>query len=81
MLCFLVLFLEGYDITAISHAIPSLVETWHVKPPQFTARLMAGSLGLMGGALPAGLTGDRFGRKPVLIACTATFGVFPADSV
>jgi hypothetical protein len=33
-LCFLVLFLEGYDITSMSYAIPSLVEAWHAKPPQ-----------------------------------------------
>jgi AAHS family 4-hydroxybenzoate transporter-like MFS transporter len=75
-LCFLVLFLEGYDITAISYAIPSLVESWHVKPPQFTLPLTAGSFGLLFGALVSGLLGDVLGRKPVLIGCTLTFGLF-----
>ena len=75
-LCLLVLFLEGYDITSMSYAIPSLIEAWHVKPPQFTAALTAGSFGLLFGALSAGLLGDRLGRKPVLIGCTAVFVVF-----
>jgi MFS family permease len=54
-LCFLVLFLEGYDITSMSYAIPSLIDAWHVKPPQFTTALTAGSFGLLFGALSAGL--------------------------
>ncbi len=75
-LCFMVLFLEGYDITSMSYAIPSLIEAWHVKPPQFTTALTAGSFGLLFGALSAGVMGDRLGRKPVLIGCTAVFGLF-----
>lgn len=75
-LCFMVLFLEGYDITSMSYAIPSLIDAWHVKPPQFTTALTAGSFGLLFGALSAGLLGDRLGRKPVLIGCTAVFGLF-----
>ena len=66
-LCFIVLFLEGYDITSMSYAIPSLTEVWHAKPPRFTTALTAGSFGLLFGALGAGLLGDRLGRKPVLI--------------
>ena len=75
-LCFMVLFLEGYDITSMSYAIPSLIDAWHVKPPQFTIALTAGGFGLLFGALLAGLLGDRIGRKPVIIGCTAVFGLF-----
>ncbi len=66
-LCFMVLFLAGYDITSMSYAIPSLIDALHVKPSQFTAALTAGSFGLLLGALIAGLLGDRLGRKPVLM--------------
>ncbi len=75
-MCFLVLFLEGYDITSMSYAMPSLVDAWHVKPPQFTTALTAGSFGLLLGALSAGILGDRLGRKPVMIGCVAMFGLF-----
>jgi AAHS family 4-hydroxybenzoate transporter-like MFS transporter len=75
-LCFMVLFLEGYDITSMSYAIPSLIDAWHVKPQQFTVALTAGGFGLLFGALTAGLLGDRLGRKPVLVGCTAMFGLF-----
>jgi putative MFS transporter len=47
----------------MSYAIPSLIETWHARPPLFTTALTAGSFGLLFGALSAGLLGDRLGRK------------------
>lgn len=75
-LCFIVLFLEGYDITSMSYAIPSLIDAWHVKPAEFTIALTTGSLGLLFGALFAGLLADRFGRKTVLKGWTAVFGLF-----
>jgi len=74
LLCFLVLFLEGYDITPISYAIPSLSEAWHLKPSQFTTPLTAGSVGMLCSAPAAGLLGDRYGRKPVLVGCNVIFG-------
>ncbi|MBV8704617.1 MAG: MFS transporter [Acetobacteraceae bacterium] len=72
----MVLFLEGYDIAAIGYAIPSLVDAWRVAPSAFTGALTAGNVGLLLGSLGAGLLGDRLGRKPMLIGCTAVFGVF-----
>ena len=75
-LCGVVLFLEGYDIAAVGYAVPSLVDSWRVVPSTFTGALTAGNVGLLLGSLGAGLLGDRLGRKPVLIGCTAVFGVF-----
>jgi AAHS family 4-hydroxybenzoate transporter-like MFS transporter len=75
-LCFIVLCLEGYDVTSIGYATPSLVEAWHARAPQFTTPITAGSVGMLLGSLVAGLLGDRTGRKPVLIGCVAFFGVF-----
>jgi AAHS family 4-hydroxybenzoate transporter-like MFS transporter len=75
-LCGVVLFLEGYDIAAVGYAVPSLVDVWKVHPQAFTAVLTAGNVGLLLGSLCAGLLGDRLGRKPVLIGCTAVFGLF-----
>ena len=75
-LCFLVLCLEGYDITALGYAMPALVEGWHVAASYFTPAITLGSVGMLAGSLMAGLFGDRIGRKPVLIGCVAVFGVF-----
>jgi MFS transporter, AAHS family, 4-hydroxybenzoate transporter len=75
-LCRVVLFLEGYDIAAVGYAIPSLVDAWRVAPPGFTQALTAGNVGLLLGSLGAGLLGDRLGRKPVLLSCVASFGIF-----
>lgn len=75
-LCGLILFLEGYDIASVGYAIPSLVDTWRTPPSAFTQALTAGNIGLMLGSICAGLLGDRLGRKPVLIGCVVTFGIF-----
>jgi len=75
-LCGLILFLEGYDIASVGYAIPSLVDAWRVPPSVFTQALTAGNIGLMFGSICAGLLGDRLGRKPVLIGCVVTFGMF-----
>ena len=40
-----------------------------------TPALAAGNIGLLLGSLIAGLLGDRFGRKPVMIACVSAFGI------
>ena len=75
-LCGVVLALEGYDFASVAFAAPSLIDAWHVKPVVFTGVFTAGNIGLLFGALIAGPIGDRIGRKPVLIGCVATFGLF-----
>src|SRR5689334_10488532 len=75
-LCFLVLFLEGYDVSALGYATPSLIEAWHESAPRFTGAVTIGALGMLLGSLCAGILGDRLGRKPVLIGCVALFGLF-----
>jgi AAHS family 4-hydroxybenzoate transporter-like MFS transporter len=74
-LCAAVLLIEGYDIAVVGYVIPLLADAWRLAPGAFTYVLTAGNLGLLIGSLIAGLLGDRFGRKPVLIASVVTFGV------
>ena len=75
-LCFLVLCLEGYDVSSMGFATPSLIEAWHLPVSQFTAAVTLGAVSMGVGSLCAGLLGDRVGRKPVLIGCVAIFGAF-----
>ena len=75
ILCGLVQVCDGYDLNAIAWAVPSLIKAWQLPPPAFTLAFLWSSIGIMVGALSAGPLGDRFGRKPLLIASLAIFGV------
>ncbi len=74
-LCTLVQICDGYDINSIGVTVPSLTHLWHLPGPAFTAAFLWSSIGIMVGALSAGPLGDRFGRKPVMLASLAIFGV------
>jgi MFS transporter, AAHS family, 4-hydroxybenzoate transporter len=74
-LCTLVQICDGYDINSIGWAVPSLIHSWHLPPPAFTTAFLWSSIGIMVGALSAGPIGDRFGRRPLLIASLAIFGL------
>jgi MFS transporter, AAHS family, 4-hydroxybenzoate transporter len=75
LLCGLVQVCDGYDLNAIAWAVPSLIKNWHLPPPAFTVAFLWSSIGIMVGALSAGPLGDRFGRKPLLVASLTIFGV------
>jgi MFS transporter, AAHS family, 4-hydroxybenzoate transporter len=74
-LCTLVQMCDGYDINSIGWAVPSLIKAWHLPPPVFTVAFLWSSIGIMVGALSAGPIGDRFGRRPLLIASLFIFGL------
>jgi len=75
LLCGLVQMCDGYDLNAIAWAVPSLIKSWQLPPPAFTVAFLWSSIGIMAGALSAGPLGDRFGRKPLLIASLTLFGI------
>src|SRR5712691_13289145 len=74
-LCTLIQICDGYDINSIAWAVPSLKDIWHLPPPAFTTAFLWSSIGIMVGALSAGPIGDRVGRKPLLLASLAIFGL------
>ena len=55
--------------------VPSLTHAWNLPGPAFTTAFLWSSIGILIGALSAGPIGDRFGRKPLLIASLAIFGL------
>jgi len=67
--------LDGYDLSAIGLAVPSLVKAWGLQPAAFTQAFVWSSIGIMVGALSAGPLGDRVGRKPLLLASLTIFGL------
>lgn len=76
ILCGLVQMLDGYDLSAIGLAVPSLVKSWALPPPSFTQAFALSSVGIMVGAMVAGPIADRFGRRPMLLVSVALFGLF-----
>src|SRR5262252_4356119 len=76
VLCGLIQALDGYDLSAIGLAVPSLAKAWSLPPSAFTQAFALSSVGIMVGAMFAGPIADRYGRKPVLLLSVAFFGVF-----
>src|SRR6476620_10299431 len=74
-LCTLIQICDGYDINAVSWAVPSLTHVWSLPGPAFTTAFLWSSIGIMVGALSAGPIGDRVGRKPLLLVSLTIFGL------
>jgi AAHS family 4-hydroxybenzoate transporter-like MFS transporter len=75
VLCTLVQICDGYDINSVAWAVPSLIRAWHLPPAMFATAFLWSSIGIMVGALSAGPIGDRFGRRPLLLASLTIFGI------
>ena len=74
-LCTLVQICDGYDLNSVAWAVPSLIREWHLPPSAFATAFLWSSIGIMVGALSAGPIGDRFGRRPLLVASLTIFGI------
>jgi MFS transporter, AAHS family, 4-hydroxybenzoate transporter len=75
VLCALVVLLDGYDIQTLGLTVKSIMEEWSLPRESFKWAQSASLFGYgVGAALVAGL-GDRWGRRPVLIAATAVMGL------
>ena len=76
LLCFLVALLEGFDLQVIGVAAPLIARDLGIGPDQSGWLFSASLVGLAIGAVVGGRLADRRGRKPVLIAAVAVFGLF-----
>lgn len=73
--CAAVLFLDGFDTTAIGYVAPSLAKEWGLSKGALGPVFSAGLFGLMIGALTLGPLADRIGRKKIIIFSTLAFGI------
>jgi EmrB/QacA subfamily drug resistance transporter len=65
----------GLDQTVLNLALPTLSTSLHASESELQWFVTSYTLALAAAMLPAGLLGDRYGRKTVLIAALAVFGV------
>lgn len=75
VLCCFVAVFEGFDLQAAGVAAPKLGPLFMMTPDQLGWFFSASTFGLMVGAAIGGRASDRFGRKTVLIASIAAFGI------
>ncbi len=73
--CATVLFLDGFDTTAIGYVAPALAKELNLSRAALGPVFSAGLFGLMIGALLLGPLADRIGRKRIIIFSTLAFGI------
>src|ERR1700677_2848634 len=74
-LCFCMMMCDGYDLVALSVAVPAILRTWHVLPSAMGLVFSATFIGLLVGSLFYGWLGDRLGRRFTIILGTLNFGI------
>ncbi len=75
ILCSVNVFIDGYDIQAMSLAVPVLVEAWGLPRADFAFALSAAIVGgVLGGAFLSPL-GDRYGRRAILVWATVIMAI------
>jgi AAHS family 4-hydroxybenzoate transporter-like MFS transporter len=75
LLCFLAMFGDGFDISALASAAPELRREWNVAAQDFAISLSASQFGVLFGAPLLGYFGDRYGRRVAIITGCLIFGV------
>ena len=74
--CAFIIIFDGYDLVVYGAVVPSLIESWSLKPSVIG---YISSLTLFGGLIGApvcGILADKIGRKKIIITCVALFGLF-----
>ncbi len=75
ILCLIVICFDGFNAQVMGYAAPALIKAFHVSRAAFGPVASAGLGGLMLGTLLLGTLGDRLGRRTIIVASTAMFGL------
>lgn len=80
-ICYLVMMLEGYEISSIGIAAPAVVREMHLAPAEMGFIFSASMLGMLLGAFTLGRFADRIGRKPVLAVSVLIIALFTFTTI
>ncbi len=75
LMCFAVLFIDGYDTQALGYIAPGLSQDWKLARGALGPVFSANLFGLMIGVLTLSPIADRIGRKRIIIFSAIAFGV------
>jgi AAHS family 4-hydroxybenzoate transporter-like MFS transporter len=75
-LCFCVVLMDGFDLTAIGVTLPKIADFLQSKPDALGLAVGAGQLGPLLGAIVFGMLADRWGRKRTAAVSAVLFGLF-----
>jgi len=75
LLSVLITFFDGFDMMVISYLAAYLTEDFGFSAVQMGNVFAAGTFGAMVGGLLFGFLGDRFGRRPAIVAAVFASGV------
>jgi DHA2 family multidrug resistance protein-like MFS transporter len=65
----------GFDVTILSLALPAMAEDLGANNAELQWFVTSYTLVFAAGMIPAGMLGDRFGRKKVLLVALVIFGI------
>ena len=74
--CLLIIIFDGYDLVIYGVALPLLMEQWSLTPVEAGMLASSALVGMMFGAMIFGTLADKFGRKKIIMVCTAFFSGF-----
>lgn len=75
VVCSIVLFIDGFDMYFLGKIAPAVARGLGGKPVDMTAVFTWQQIGMAVGAFTMPPLADKIGRKPMLLACLAGFGV------
>ncbi|MFM0223176.1 MFS transporter [Paraburkholderia dipogonis] len=71
----LVMLTDGYELSALAFAAPSLIKAWHIERGALGPVFGANIFGIMVGSILFGYVGDRIGRKRAILLGACWYGL------
>tara|TARA_R110002110_G_scaffold205066_1_gene416712 strand:- start:111795 stop:113135 length:1341 start_codon:yes stop_codon:yes gene_type:complete len=67
--CLIINMMDGFDVLVVAFTAPSIAADWGLSSTAIGSLLSAGLVGMTLGSLLIGPLADRFGRRPLVLAC------------